>query len=846
MNYFIFKDIDSRSIEGLIVQELPPISKPAKKADKIEIDGRDGDIIEEKGYQAYDKTISIGLTKKYNINQIISWLNGTGKLTMSNEPNKYYNANIIEQIDFERLVRFKTAKIKFHCQPFKHKANEEYLLIKDRKDKTFSGENIGLNDSADMRLQELKICGNSRQEEITENLINNDWDQGGINDITGIEQTDTTKIRSDFIEVHSNNLYSIKRDVFNLYMAYRFYDKDKKYLGDQLTEAMLSSDKEDNRMNTNESSMTFTILNKNVRYMRIIDASNNLNTKYTLTTEARKPSYPSKIESCGDNVNLFDKDNAIILNAYVENTNNKIINSNTERIIICECKANTTYTISKNVKTNLNRFRIDCANKRPVLEDTVTKLFYNNEVNNATITTTEDAKYLILQMHSEASAETVTREEVLNSIKIEVGSTPTPYSKFEQGNISFEMCNKNRFDKNNTRTGFYYTIAGQIGTSLNWNISNIKTKPNQKYSISGNTVNNTTAGFVELDNDLKIIKVIGAYKNTSNFTTSENCAYIGISVPSYIDGRGDDLDSFQIEEGETTDYEEHKSQTYTIPTQKSFRKIDTYKDTFIRKNGKRYERHFGERYIFDGTEEFAMMSDSNETISRFTTRKHDMKNSSVLMCSHFKVIKQSELTAEETISIRDISKDNIISIIILNSRLSNVSVEGFKAWLASKYNSGTPVYIDYVLAEPEDIECTEEQIEILDKIDNEAKTYKNITHIYSTDEVSTILEGTYFTTTNEKIENEGNIQSRPILRLEKIISESVELTINNIRFKYNFNNDEYVEIDCEEKTVKYEGLNRNRNISIGYDFPKLNIGDNNIIMHDGDCIIKILRKDRWL
>ena len=581
MNYFIFKDIDSRSIEGLIVQELPPISKPAKKADKIEIDGRNGDIIEEKGYQAYDKTISIGLTKNYNINQIISWLNGTGKLTMSNEPNKYYNANIIEQIDFERLVRFKTAKIKFHCQPFKHKANEEYLLIKDRKDKTFSGESIDLNDSSEMRLQELEIFGNSRQKEITDNLIDNVWKQGGINDATGIEQENANTIRSNFIKIYPKHLYSISRSIFNSYMAYRFYDKDKNFLGNQLSEEMLTSDKTDGRMNFNEDSMTFTILNNNVRYMRIIDASNNLNTKYILTTEARNPDYPSEIESCGDNVNLFDKDNAIILNAYVENTNNKIINSNTERIIICECKANTTYSISKNVKTNLNRFRIDCANKRPVLEDTVTKLFYNNEVNNATITTTEDAKYLILQMHSEASAETVTREEVLNSIKIEVGSTPTPYSKFEQGNISFEMCNKNRFDKNNTRTGFYYTIAGQIGTSLNWNISNIKTKPNQKYSISGNTVNNTTAGFVELDNDLKIIKVIGAYKNTSNFTTSENCAYIGISVPSYIDGQGDDLDSFQIEEGETTDYEEHKSQTYTIPTQKSFRKIDTYKDTFI-------------------------------------------------------------------------------------------------------------------------------------------------------------------------------------------------------------------------------------------------------------------------
>lgn len=96
------------------------------------------------------------------------------------------------------------------------------------------------------------------------------------------------------------------------------------------------------------------------------------------------------------------------------------------------------------------------------------------------------------------------------------------------------------------------------------------------------------------------------------------------------------------------------------------------------------------------------------------------------------------------------------------------------------------------------------------------------------------------------IKNEGNIKSRPILRLEKTDSESVDITINDVRFKYNFNNDEYVEIDCENKEVKYDGLGRSRNIEIGYVFPGLDVGDNKVIINDGDCIVKVLRKDRWL
>lgn len=94
--------------------------------------------------------------------------------------------------------------------------------------------------------------------------------------------------------------------------------------------------------------------------------------------------------------------------------------------------------------------------------------------------------------------------------------------------------------------------------------------------------------------------------------------------------------------------------------------------------------------------------------------------------------------------------------------------------------------------------------------------------------------------------NEGNIESRPIIRLEKKNSESADITINGIRFTYNFNNEKYVEIDCENKNVLYNNLNRFRQIKIGYDFPKLKVGENVVIKNSGDCNIKIKRKDRWL
>lgn len=103
----------------------------------------------------------------------------------------------------------------------------------------------------------------------------------------------------------------------------------------------------------------------------------------------------------------------------------------------------------------------------------------------------------------------------------------------------------------------------------------------------------------------------------------------------------------------------------------------------------------------------------------------------------------------------------------------------------------------------------------------------------------------YIEITNN-VKNEGSIESRPIIRLEKKGNNNVDITVNGVRLLYNFNGEPYVEIDCENKTVLYEGLNRFKQIQIGYDFPKLNLGDNVVSLNSGNCTIKIRRKDRWL
>ncbi len=109
----------STEIKGLLIQSLPPITKPAIRTQVEEIDGRDGDIVTKLGYSAYDKQVLIGLYGDFEIDDIIEFFNSEGVVTFSNEPDKYYHYEIVNQIDFDRLIRFRTATVAFHVQPFK-------------------------------------------------------------------------------------------------------------------------------------------------------------------------------------------------------------------------------------------------------------------------------------------------------------------------------------------------------------------------------------------------------------------------------------------------------------------------------------------------------------------------------------------------------------------------------------------------------------------------------------------------------------------------------------------------------------------------------------------------------
>lgn len=145
MAYIILNDKSSKQVEGLLIQTLPPITKPKKRTTIETIDGRDGDVATVLGYSAYDKTISIGLKGDYNVDDVIKYFDTSGQVIFSNEADKYYNFAIYDTIDFEKLIRFKTATVKMHVQPFKYSVDEKAITYTNAGDETVANLSIRNN-----------------------------------------------------------------------------------------------------------------------------------------------------------------------------------------------------------------------------------------------------------------------------------------------------------------------------------------------------------------------------------------------------------------------------------------------------------------------------------------------------------------------------------------------------------------------------------------------------------------------------------------------------------------------------------------------------------------------------
>ena len=122
--------------------------------------------------------------------------------------------------------------------------------------------------------------------------------------------------------------------------------------------------------------------------------------------------------------NLFDKDNPSILDAYFHNTNGIVMNASNKSIYI-PCLPNTIYTVSK-VKTS--RFNVCYSYEFPREGLPVYGRIATNDATSIQIATDDKARFLLVLFRQ--AIDTLSVEEILDTMQIEVGSTATDYEPY--------------------------------------------------------------------------------------------------------------------------------------------------------------------------------------------------------------------------------------------------------------------------------------------------------------------------------------------------------------------------------------------------------------------------------
>ena len=152
------------------------------------------------------------------------------------------------------------------------------------------------------------------------------------------------------------------------------------------------------------------------------------------------PDYPQEVNVVEGYRNLFDKDNANILNNVFVSTNvSSITPQNGAKCIYIPIKPNTTYTFSK-IKSA--RFAIATTSNLPAQGVSISDKVQNNDATSLTLTSSSTANYLVAFVYF-STYDTLTLQKILDSIMIVEGSTELPYVPYGNNYVAVNVNDGN-------------------------------------------------------------------------------------------------------------------------------------------------------------------------------------------------------------------------------------------------------------------------------------------------------------------------------------------------------------------------------------------------------------------
>lgn len=853
----IFKNINSEDISGLIICSEPPISSSAIRTKETTIDGRDGAIVEKLGYKTRIRNVEIGLKKDANVDKILSYFSGEGDLIFKNENDKVYKAAIYEQVDLERLLRLRKGSVAFYCQPFKYKRNDIFETIKDNKVKEKKGKHLELLNCAEQNVVDLKLEGSTTQDTRSgKNKLPYNYYDGNSKTVNGITFTvnedksitanGTATINASFSITNLNN-YGIAAG------SYKLVGENNAYTKQAIRGSYKKADGTITYIGSATSSFTIPEGATNINIYVVIlqgETVNNVtfypmllnSTETDLTFEAGgaspSPDYPSPIKNI-EGKNKFNKSNmteatwdngktntvTLLEDGRIQSTAN-YAQWAAKCIDIPNLKANTNYVVSGKIVSSTagNAMIIVKGYKNNTLSNIIYRQYAAETKFELSFNSSDYEKIGISLSGDNSTLETI-YTTIFDEIQLEEGTVATdyvPYNSLEIKDIGENLYNKKDISgtrmaevKINELTAGTYTLSA-LATSSD---------TDRTQCLVLDATNNKNLGYLNRN-----------VRSSFTFTLEKPTKKLNFYASTTYDLGENDTFKFadiQIEQKTmATSYKPYQEQKVNFPLSEGQKLME---GSYLASDGIHHKR---KQVVLDGGkyENWAIWTASLTNVERFYINlEKPAKYNGASLCSHFRLSSADSDTEHFRWST---SSGMQKQFVIFIDKSKATTVAELKTWLQSN-----PITVEYELSEEEIVPYTTAQQEAYNQL-QKLKLYKGQNTMFSLE--GSIINLKYLEDTDEKVENQGNIYSKPIIRLEKTVFKEVEIAINGIRFKYNFEEDDYVEIDCEEMTVQYEGLDRNRRLVIDFEFPKLKEGNNDIIMYDGDCIIKCKRKDRWL
>ena len=430
----------------------------------------------------------------------------------------------------------------------------------------------------------------------------------------------------------------------------------------------------------------------------------------TVQNGTPSPDNPVEIQSVGERTkNLFDKNTTDFNDLGVGDIGKGVFVKNSilgTGVFSIKCDANTTYTIySPNGNNIFAAFGDATADVTIAYRGAIIK----NNTTVETITTDDTAKYLYVYCVFAKDVDAGLTIDYVTD-KLFVGT----------GYMSFPIClpivskGKNIFDyktMSNGQSGVYLDKDGLLSAYKTWSITDYIPCSGNVFTI--NSIGGISVGMCLYDSQKNFITGIaygtrGAeFKKPITIKSETNASYIRFSYNTDAGGssgylRHDDLSKIQLEEGSVaTAYEPYREPITTpIYLSEPLQIGET-----LNSDGTRDVKW--KKLILTGKDNFGK-NDNDSSSYLYYYSIGDINKNIQGYCSH---LKHSGSIPMQTIGFNTTSGYSVIyfnfGADIMNSQPSGNTVIGFKEYLKSQYDAGTPVTVYYQSETP-----TTETIEV--------------------------------------------------------------------------------------------------------------------------------------